>query len=160
MSKRLSRTASAGLLLTASLSSALPAGTAHAAAPLIERGETHEIFFDDFIHDVCGIDTFTRVDEHWTLKRFPDGSETLHTTRTFTPEDPRIPIEKGAATSFNAADGSRRVVGKPIQLFGVDGGVTLIDAGWISFDPAGDPVDSRGPHSFDPDDVAPYYCPA
>ncbi len=160
MSNRLTRTAGLGLLLVAGLSAALSSGPAYAAAPVIERGSTNETFFDDFIHDLCGIDTLTTLKEHWTRKTFADGSETLQVTRTFVSEDPRLPVEKGAAMSFNAPDGSRRVVGTPIHLIGPNGGTRLLDAGQVWFDVNGDVADVRGPHPSLDADLATYYCPA
>ena len=144
MSNRLTRTASVGLFLAAGLSAALPAGTTYAAAPVVERGGAQETFFDDFIHDLCGIDTLTTLTERWTLKTFADGSETLQVTRTFVSEDPRLPVEKGAGMSFTAPDGSRRVVGMPIHLIGPDGGTRLLDAGQVWFDVNGDVARQRG----------------
>jgi hypothetical protein len=64
-----------------------------------------------------------------------------------------------AATAFYAADGSWRVVGKPIQLIAADGGTMLLDAGWISFDADGDVSTVRGPHPSQGVDLADYYCP-
>ena len=74
------------------------------------------------------------------------------------PDDPRIPIEKGAATSFIAPDGSRTVVGKPIQLIGRKG-VRIRDAGRIVLDEAGNVLSVNGPHPAYGVDLAPYYCP-
>ena len=136
-----------------------PAVAAEGSGPTITRGGSEETFFDDFILDLCGIAADVTLSERWTLKEFPDGSETLQVVRTFTSSDPRIPLEKGAATSFNAPDGSRVVVGKPVQLFDPDGGVLQLDAGWIAFDPVGDPADMRGPHTFHDLDPADLYCP-
>jgi len=126
--------------------------------PVITTGGGTETFADDLFLDLCGIATNTTLTEKWTLKEFPDGSETLHVVRTFVPDDPRLPTEKGAATSFTAPDGSRRVVGKPIQLIGPSG-VRILDAGWVLFDPAGEIVDVRGPHPSLDVDLAGYYCP-
>ena len=105
------------------------------------RGGDEATFPDDWLFDLCGIEADVTVDERWMLKEFPDGSETLHTVRTYTSSDPRIPTEKGAATSFNAPDGSRVVVGTPLHLFDAGRpGPQILDAGRIAFDPAGDPV--------------------
>lgn len=150
------------LIRSAAVAAALAIGTvgvAKAAGPIQTSDHFTDRFHDEFILDLCGIDTYTTVTEHWTLKTFPDGSQTFHTTRTFIPEDPRIPVERSAGTSFWAPDGSRRVVGKPIQLFARDGGVTLLDAGWVAFDPAGLPTVLRGPHPSLGVDLADYYCP-
>ena len=90
---------------------------------------------------------------------YADGSEVVHVVRTFVSEDPRLPVEKGAGTTFIAPDGTRRVVGKPIHLIGPDGGVRLLDAGWVEFDPDGNISDVRGPHSSLDVDLRDYYCP-
>lgn len=119
----------------------------------------HDTYDDEFILDLCGITTKTTVTERWSLETYPDGSQVFHDVRTYQPADPRIPVEKGAATGFYAADGSWRVVGKPIQLFAPDGGVLLLDAGWISFDASGDVSTVRGPHPSKEVDLTDYYCP-
>ena len=144
----------AALVLTATSAIAVRAG-----GPEIERDAYTARFLDDFILDLCGIDTWTTVTERWSSKVYPDGSETFHIVRHFVPDDPRIPIEKGAATAFFAPDGSRRVVGTPIQLFNPDGGVLLLDAGWVQFDASGERVMARGPHPSLDVDLADYYCP-
>jgi hypothetical protein len=147
-------------LIVGALAVTVVPAPAPAAAPVIERGSTHETFPDDLFGDLCGIETMTTLDEHWTLKTFPDGSQTLHAERSFTPDDPRLPVEKGAATSFNAPDGSRRVVGKPIQLSWPQAGTLLLDAGQVWFDANGDLVDMHGPHpSLAIADLAGLYCP-
>ncbi len=147
------------VLLGAALVGGSPAAAAAGGGPVITKGGGTETFADDFILDLCGIATQTTVTEKWTLKVFPDGSSTFHDERTFVPADRRLPIEKGAATSFTAPDGSRRVVGKPIQLVGPKGGVRILDAGWVLFDPAGNLVDLRGPHPFLSADLVAAYCP-
>ena len=76
--------------------SLLPAATL-AAKPERQPIRTTDRFHDDFILDMCGIDTWTTVTERWTLKTWPDGSQTFHTRRTFVPDDVRIPIEKAPA---------------------------------------------------------------
>jgi hypothetical protein len=155
MNKRLRRTAF--VCLAMGLSFAV-AGPASAAGPTIEHGRIEERFFDDFILELCGIETFTTLTQSFTAKVFPDGSEQIHVVRTFVPEDPRIPVEQGAATTFVTPDGTRTVVGKPIQLFGPDGGVRLLDAGLVTF---GEEFLVRGPHpSLQVDNLAPFYCPS
>jgi hypothetical protein len=138
----------------------LAVGVVQAKGPTRESDRYTDRFADDFILDLCGIDTMTTLIDHWTFKEYPDGSATFHSTRTFIPDDPRIPIEKGAATSFIAPDGSRRVVGSPIQLIEQNGGgVTLLDAGWIELDASDTPVAGRGPHPSFEVDLAAVYCP-
>ena len=132
------------------------AAPAAAAGPTITHERFQERFFDDFILELCGIETFTTWTQHHTVKVFPDGSEQIHVVRTFVPDDPRLPIEKGAATSFIAPDGTQRVVGKPLHLIGPDGGVRILDAGWVEF---GEETLVRGPHPSLGADHAPYYCP-
>ena len=152
-----------GLFGTAVLVAALAGGAGTAAAagggPTITNGGESLTFADDFILDLCGIETDTTLTEKWTHKQFRDGSETLHVVRTFVSADPRLPIEKGAGTTFTAPDGSRRVVGKPLQLIGPDGGVRVLDAGWVLFDPDGNLVEMRGPHPSLGVDLADLYCP-
>lgn len=151
-----------GLSIAAALTLTALGGTAtQAAAPVRISDAYTETFFDDFIYALCGIETYTTVTERWTLTIHADGSEVFHNVRTFVPADPRIPIEKGAATSFNAPDGSRRVVGKPIQLFYPDGGVKTLDAGMAIFDEHGALIDVRGRHDFivGTTTEADHYCP-
>ena len=149
------RAISAALLVVA-----LGAGNVQAAGPEQISDSYTDTFFDDFIFELCGIETMTTVTERWTLKIYPDGSEVFHDVRTFVPADRRIPVEKGAGTSFTALDGWRRVVGKPIQLFYPDGGVKTLDAGQAIFDANGDLVDVRGRHDFiTGSDKAELYCP-
>ena len=148
------------LAFAAALALALCAVVPAAAAGPMRDGDAYtDRFHDDFILELCGIDTWTTVTERWSSKVYSDGSEIFHVVRTFVPDDPRIPIEKGAATAFFAPDGSRRVVGKPIQLFKPGGGVLLLDAGWVQFDAGGSIVTVRGPHPSLDVDLADYYCP-
>ena len=79
--------------------------------------------------------------ERWTSTKFANGSEIFHVNRTFVPDDPRLPVEKGAGTSFFAPDGTKTVTGKPTQLFYADGGIRLLDAGRVVF---GDEITIRG----------------
>jgi hypothetical protein len=137
----------------------LSAAPAAAERPDVVRDSYVDRFQDDFIADLCGIETWTTVTERWSSTKFADGSEIFHVVRTFVPDDPRIPIEKGAATSFFGADGSQTVVGTPIHLFGPDGGTTLIDSGRALFDTEGNLTSVNGPHPSLDADLAEYYCP-
>ena len=148
----------AALMATAFL--VLPAAPAVAEGPVIERASYVERFEDEYILDLCGIETWTTVTERWSSKKFPDGSEIFHVVRTFVPDDPRFPVEKGAATSFFAADGSRTTVGKPLQLFDPEGGGTLLmGAGRAIFDANGDLIAATGQRAALDADLADYYCP-
>lgn len=138
----------------------LPAVPAVADQPDIERASYVDRYEDDFIFDLCGIQTWTTVTERWSSTTFPNGSETFHVVRTFVPDDPRIPVEKGASSSFFAPDGSQTTVGTPIHLFGPDGGTTLIDAGRALFDTDGNLTSVDGPHPAIEADLARYYCPS
>jgi hypothetical protein len=137
---------------------ALQAQPAAASGPTIERGRFEEYFFDDFFYELCGIETYTTWTQTWSVKTFPDGSEIVHVVRTFTPDDPRIPVERGAGTSFHSPDGTVRVVGMPLQLFEPGGGIRLLDAGSVTF---GDDVIVHGHHPVRvwETDLTPYYCP-
>lgn len=150
------------VVLGAAATVAFPFATTTPAAaerPDIERGTVHDTFDDDLYPDLCGITTKTTVTERWSLTTYRDGSQVFHDERTFRSADPRLPVEKGAATAFYAADGSWSVVGKPIQLIAPDGGTQLLDAGWISFDASGDVLTVRGPHPSVEVDLVDYYCP-
>lgn len=152
-----------GLIISVAAVSAALLGlsTEPAAAqpPDVVRDSYVDRFQDDFIMDLCGIRTWTTVTERWSSMKFPDGTEIFHVVRTYVPDDPRIPIEKGAATSFLGADGSRTVVGTPIHLFGPEGGTTLIDAGRALFDAEGNLTAANGRQPSMDVDLAEYYCP-
>jgi hypothetical protein len=147
-----------GATLLASAVGLLGGGTAIADknGPVIERGHFTDRYPDEYIFDLCGIETMTTITQRYSVKTFPDGSEQVHVVRTFVPDDPRLPVEKGAGTTFVAPDGTRTVIGKPIQLFDPDGGVLLLDAGWVEL---GDEPVIRGPHPSLGADLATYYCP-
>jgi hypothetical protein len=138
---------------------ALSAGAVQAGGPERISESYTDTFFDDFILELCGIETFTTVTERWTLKTFPDGSQQSHVNRLFVPEDTRIPIERGAGTSFFAPDGSRVTVGSLTRIFDRDGGLRLVDGGLVKFDPSGDPQEMHGHVVSLGVDLAPYYCP-
>jgi len=133
-----------------------PGADASGGKPTQERGRVVETFADDFLHDLCGIDTTTTMTQHFNVTTFPDGSQLVHETRTFVSADPRVPIEKGAGTSHWSPDGIQTVTGTPIHLIS-DHGTVLIDAGRVTF---ADELDVRGPHpSLFVPSLAPYYCP-
>jgi len=132
----------------------------HAAVPFRD-GDAYTVrFFDDMIFDMCGIETWTTLKERWTFKDFGDGTLQLQVTRTFIPDDPRIPIEKGAGTGTTFADGTRKVVGSPLRLYDRNGGLTLMGAGLVVFDPFEDPIRTRGQYPDLSDEaLTQAYCP-
>jgi hypothetical protein len=102
-----------------------------AAGPVIVHSQVREVVSPDgFFIDVCGVSTSTTIKEDDTLKTWPDGSQTFHTDRSFIPADLRLPVERGAETSYFApgTDIPYRIVGKPIQLISRGGGVLALDA--------------------------------
>jgi hypothetical protein len=139
--------------------SVIGAASALAGGPVRTTDAYTITFFDEFIFELCGIETDTTLTERWVRKDFPDGSSTLQVTRTFVPDDPRIPIEKGAGTGTTLADGSKVVVGSPIRLYDRHGGIRLLDAGRAILDPFGDLVSHRGHSEFFDIDLAAAYCP-
>ena len=146
--------------LVAAMSALALATPAHAGGgrPAIERHTNTETFADDLILELCGVSTLTTLTERVTITDFPDGSSRLHLTRTYVSEDPRIPVEKGAGSSFTAPDGTRRVVGTPIHLIGSHGTI-VIDAGSVTFGPDGQVIAEDGRHpTLEADGLAQYYC--
>ena len=148
-------TATLALALTLSL---LPVA-ALAAGPERETDSYTDYFHDDFIFEMCGIDTWTTVTERYTLKTWPDGSQTFQDVRTFVPDDVRIPIEKGAGTGRFLPDGTKIVNGKPLQLFDRDGGILLLGTGYATFDPDGNVLVAHGHDEALQVDLSEYYCP-
>jgi hypothetical protein len=153
------------LVAAAATPTALSAGQSTkgaAAGPIIVHSEyTDVIAPDDFFVDLCGITTSTTVKEVDTLKTWPDGSQTFHVERSFVPNDPRLPIERGAATAYFAPDGSMtKITGKPIQLIDRYGGVSALDAGLYVL---GGPTAVHHGHldvGIDNPNLASLYCPA
>ncbi|MGN6798476.1 MAG: hypothetical protein ACTHKS_10020 [Gaiellaceae bacterium] len=101
------------------------ASTTGGGRPMIERQRYVDYLArDDFFIDLCGIVSNTTVRETDILKTWPDGSQTFHVERSFIPDDPRLPIERGAETSYFAPDGTMTAItGKPIQLIGPTDGI-------------------------------------
>jgi hypothetical protein len=163
MSRRSFAAALSGLVLASAIvSPKIAEAAAHdsGSGPVIERQHyTDYLAPDDFFIDLCGIVTNTTVKELDILKTWPDGSQSFHVERSFIPEDPRLPIERGAGTSYFAPDGTMLAIkGKPIQLIGPDGGVRALDAGLTLL---GDPAVVHGHNDvgIDNEDLAPFYCP-
>ena len=151
----ITRTLIAGAVAIASL--AAGAGGALAAKPVSEHsGQVRDTFFDDFIYDLCGIETMTTVTERWTLTTYADGSQRFTNSRKFVPADVRIPIEYGAAMSTWDANGVQTVHGSPIRLQRRGEGIILLDAGFVTL--SDDPT-VHGPHPSLDLDLTQYYCP-
>ena len=151
----ITRTLIAGAVAIASL--AAGAGGALAAKPVSEHsGQVRDTFFDDFIYDLCGIETMTTVTERWTLTTYADGSQRFTNSRKFVPADVRIPIEYGAAMSTWDANGVQTVHGSPIRLQRRGEGIILLDAGFVTL--SDDPT-VHGPHPSLDLDLASLYCP-
>jgi hypothetical protein len=151
MFSRVGRLIAVSLLVLLLLPSAVSA-----AKPEIQRDSFVEVFFDDFIYELCGIETYTTLTQRSSVKTFADGSQHIHVVLTYVSDDPRLPVEKAAASAFYPGDGTRTVVGKPIKLMDPDGGVRLIGAGWTHFGLDG--VTLRGRDGLNID-AADYYCP-
>ena len=80
----ITRSLIAGTLAITAL--AVGAGGALAAKPeTVHSGKVVETFFDDFIYDLCGIETMTTVTERWTLTTYADGSQRFTNSRKFVP---------------------------------------------------------------------------
>jgi hypothetical protein len=136
---------------------ALGATAVLAAPPEIEHsGRYVDTFADDFILELCGIETMTTVTEHWTLTTYADGSQRFRVSRTFVPADPRLPIEYGAGMSFFDANGVQTVHGSPLRLRRPGEGIILLDAGLVTL--SDDPT-IRGPHPSLDMELADAYCP-
>jgi hypothetical protein len=128
-----------------------------AAPPEHERsGRFIDTFADDFILDLCGIETMTTVTEQWTLTTYADGSQRFRTSRTYVSEDPRLPIEYGAGMASFDVDGVQTVNGSLLRLRRPGGGVFLLAAGHAIFS---DEPTIRGPYPFPDIELADYYCP-
>lgn len=134
-------------------------GSGKGGKPTIQREVFEETFFDDFIFDVCGVETNTTQTQRTIIKTFPDGSETVHRRVEFVPDDPSIASERWARTDFFAPDGTQTIVGLAVRLYRKGGGGTIIrDAGWVRVSEDGLVI--RGPHPFleDRDNAELLYC--
>jgi hypothetical protein len=131
-------------------------GTLAAKPEIVQSGTYTDTFEDDFILDLCGIETLTTVTERWTLMTYADGSQRFTVSRRFVPDDPRIPTEYGAGMSTWDSNGIQTVHGSPIRLYRRGERVVLLAAGYITL--SDDPT-IHGPHFPLDMDLAPYYCP-
>lgn len=128
-----------------------------AAPPEHERsGRFVDTFADEFILDLCGIETMTTVTERWTLTTYADGSQHFQTSRKYESADPRLPIEYGAGMSTFDVHGVQTVNGSLLRLRRPGEGLILLAAGHAIF--SDDPT-IRGPYPFPEIDLADAYCP-
>ena len=116
----------------------------------------NEVFFDDFILDICGVPTDTTLTARTITKTFPDGSQTIHVNAEFAADDPRIARERNAFTDRIAPDGTLTTGGLAIRLYRKGEGTVIRDAGWVRF--LEDGLVVRGPHPFLETDPADVYC--
>jgi hypothetical protein len=124
--------------------------------PVVEREVVEETFFDDFILDICGVETNTTLRQRTTTKTWPDGSQTVHVNAEFVPDDPSIASERNAFTDVVAPDGTLTTKGLAIRLYRKGEGTIIRDAGWVRF--LEDGLVVRGPHPFLETDPADVYC--
>ncbi len=134
------------------------APSALAAKPeIVQSGKYTDTFFDDYILDLCGIETMTTVTERWTLTTYADGSQRFTNSRTFVPSNPVLRwIEYGAAMSTWDVNGVQTVHGSPIRIQIRGEGMIVLDAGYVTL--TDDPT-VHGPHPSLGMDLADVYCP-
>lgn len=89
----------------------------HGGKPAVEREVIEDTFFDEFILDICGVETNTTLTQRITTKTFPDGSQTVHVVAEFVPDDRRIASERDAFTDVVAPDGTLTTKGLAIRLY-------------------------------------------
>jgi hypothetical protein len=135
---------------------AAPAMAGGGGKPTVEHEVIHETYFDDFIFDICGVETDTTQTQRTTIKTFPDGSQTVHRIAEWVPDDPSIASERWGRTDRIAPDGTLTIVGLAIRLYRQGEGTIIRDAGWIRF--LEDGLVVRGPHTFLDTDPADVFC--
>jgi hypothetical protein len=125
--------------------------------PVVERDAFQQTLSpDEFLLDVCGVETNTTYVQRTTTKTFPDGSQTVQIQASWTPDDPNLASERDVSTRFLDIDGTETIVGLPIRLYRHGEGTIIRDAGWLRvFD---DGLLVRGPHPFLETDPADVYC--
>jgi hypothetical protein len=156
-----STTRLAPVAVVATLAAIVASPTATAAAgqggkPVVEREVVEETFFDEYILDICGVETNTTFTQRSVVKTFPDGSRTVHTVARWVPDDPTIASELDARTDIFASDGTQTVKGLAIKVYRKGEGTIIRDAGWVRF--LQDGVLFRGPHPFLETDPAEVFC--
>lgn len=139
------------------LSTLMATAPALAAKPeTVHSGKYTDTFFDDFILELCGIETMTTVTEHWTLTTYADGSQRFTNGRKFVPLSTELTwIEYGAGMSTWDANGVQTVHGSPLRIQRRGEGMILLDAGYVTL--TDDPT-IHGPHPSLEMDLADVYC--
>ena len=132
------------------------ADSGHGGRPTVEREVIKETFFDQFILDICGVETNTTLTQRITTKTFPDGSQTVHVVAHFVSDDPTIASERDAFTDVIDPDGTVTTKGLAIRLYRQGEGTIIRDAGWVRF--LEDGLVVRGPHPFLETDPADVFC--
>lgn len=142
----------------AAIGSTIFAGSVSAAAPTDRVSDSYTVRFHD---PLCGIDQETTLTERWTWTEFSDGSATLHVVRTFVPDDPRLPVEKGAGSNHMSPDGTETVTGAPLLLFWPEStgkhGIMVVAAGKAVFSMDGATFRGTNPDLSD-EALDRYYC--
>ena len=156
--KKITRSLAPALAVAAliALVASTTAGAAPGGKPTVEREVIEETFFDDFILDICGVETNTTLKQRTTTKTWPDGSQTVHINAEFVPDDPSIASERNAFTDVVAPDGTVTTKGLAIRLYRKGEGTIIRDAGWVRF--LEDGLVVRGPHPFLETDPVDVYC--
>jgi len=132
------------------------AASGHGGKPTVEREVVEETYFDDFIYDLCGVETNTTLTQRITIKTFPDGTETVHSVSLYVPDDPSIASERNARTDIFAPDGTYTIKGLGIRLFTADDRVIVVGAGWLRV--TDDGMEIRGPDRYFESDPVDLYC--
>ncbi|MDH4141906.1 MAG: hypothetical protein OEV61_04785 [Chloroflexota bacterium] len=142
----------------AAVGSAIIVGSVSAAAPTVRVSDSYTVRFHD---PLCGVDQMTTLTERWTWTEFADGSATLHVVRTFVPDDPRLPAEKGAGTNRISPDGTQTVTGAPLRIYWPEStgkhGIMVVAAGIAVFSEDGATFRGRTPDLSD-EALDRYYC--
>lgn len=146
----------AAALLAVVASTVATATARQGGRPVVEREVVKETYVDDFIFDICGVETNTTSTQRTTTQTWPDGTETVHIFAEFVPEDPSIATERFSRTDIYEPDGSVTIKGLAIRLYRHGEGTIIRDAGWLRV--LEDGVVVRGPHPFFETDPADAYC--
>jgi hypothetical protein len=154
MTRRLAAPVAAIAVLIAIASA--PAMAAGGGKPIVKHEVIHETFFDEYLFEICGVESDTTQTQRTTTKTFADGSQTIHHVAEWVPHDPSLASERWGRTDRIAPDGTHTIVGLAVRVYRQGEGTIIRDAGWIRFFEDGLVV--RGPHPFFVTDPADVYC--